>query len=208
MAQQHSESMPGCSAVLHCTKPKLQEQHAARTERTKQWARMMPYMQVVARMTPYVQVVTRMTPYMQVVTRMTSNSWTGRSQAFCQSHSSVLQATRWFRVRTKIMVLHFQDNGETPVGLIRLLWTLACRKRSEQKTQSGCKTKINTALSKAFILYDFRCHPCFPWELGGEAQLSQTQLPLTCCPGAVQSKYGPTQHPCGSWRVFLVISSL
>lgn len=52
-----------------------------------------------------------------------SQGWQAMSQAFCQPHSSDLEATRWFRVKTKIMVLHFRHNGETCVGLMRLLWT-------------------------------------------------------------------------------------
>lgn len=159
--------------MQHC--PALHKAQAAGTKRTKQWARMVPYV--------------------QIVTRMTSNSWTGRSQGFWWPLSSFLQATRWFRVRTKIMVLLFQDNGETPVGLIRLLWTLACRKRREQKTQSGCKTKINTALSKAFIPHNFCCHPCFPRELGGEGPAVINAAPIDLLPWSCTEQPWPNSAP-------------
>lgn len=88
------------------------------------------------------------------------------------------------------MVLHFQDNGETPVSLIRLLWTSGCRKRSGQETQSGCKTKTVMALSKTFILYNFCCCHCFPWEMGGEGpaftDTAPTDLVPRSCTGQTQ----------------------
>lgn len=174
--------------------PAPHKAQAAGTEATETWARTMLHM----------QVVTRLTSYVQVVTRMTSNSWTGRGQAFCWPHSSVLQATRWFRVRPKIMVLRFQGNGESSVGLIRLLWTSACRKRSEQKTQSSCKNKINTPLSKAFILHNFCCHHCFPWEPGGEGPAfilihdSYFTASIDLLPRSWIDKHGPIQHLSGS----------
>lgn len=193
MARRHSETMPGCSTILHRTKPRLQEQHAAGTEGTKQRARM----------TLYVQVVTRMTPYVQVFTRMTSNSWSGRSHAFYRPCSSVLQATRWFGIRTKIMVLRFQDNGGTSSGFYE---PRLAERGVNRKHKAGVKPRLTQLYPRCLSCMASAVTLALNENWVEKAQLSETQLLLTCCPAAVRSKHGPTQHPCGSWRIFPVIS--
>lgn len=90
------------------------------------------------------------------------------------------------------MVLHFQDNRETPASPLRLLWTSGCRKRSGQETQSGCKTKTDKALSKTFILYIFCCCPCFPWGMGGEGSAFTNTAPIDSLPRSCTGQTWPS----------------